>query len=419
MCDGPGDPLGGVDSLASAVISLPSALALLAVFLATLQGVLTMESADPCRLSLRKMNILLGLELAEVIVSLVSEILSFVELRSAFQTRLQYLHWVAPSLLAAGFAETLVDVYFTLAVVTKSRVGWLPISASGSSSHWWELFPFSITAALSCTLVGWRLRWWWKGISVSNEIAVEAIRNETALQEGTMGFAVGWTVGISTLVFVIMMLSDCAEDGANYIMSLSYLWRPDTWIDYQESDIKVWYRNFERKKGVQQFVAAAVLDGTMDVPETVDQVIDSLERQPLHSGNAIVGTDREVAYKEDRNSSRLHKVILIAEHVVALPLLVVVSVALSRLHGTLDCETFNVIRQLTDSVIIIAFLEIAIAIKNVLWSISGTAKIERGTSSDSERLRELHRFYHHHLCEANQSSVLFEEKGYRIPQKES
>lgn len=411
MCNDPGDLLGGIDSLASALISLPTALALFVIFLATIQGVLTMESADPCRLSSRKMNILLGFELAEVLVSVTSELLSFVELRSSFQSRLRHLHWVAPCLLAAGLMETVVDVYFTLAVVTKSRVGWLPFSASESSNHWWELFPFSLTAALSCVLVGWRLRWWWGGISVSKDTAAEAVSNEITLQNGILGFAVGWSVGIGVLVFIIMMFSDCAEDSAHYIMSLPYLWKPDTWLDHQESDLKVWYRSVEYEKGIQQFVATAVLDATLDAPETVDDVIDNLERQPLHCGNAIVGTDRDLVYEEDRGTSRLHKIILLAEHVVALPLLVVVVVAISRLHGTLDCETFNVIRQLADNVIVIAFLEIAIGIKKVLWSISGTARSERGTSSDVERLKELQRFSHQLWEIRPNSSASSKEKG--------
>lgn len=393
-----GEPLGGIDSLATAVVSLPTALALAAVFLAAMQGVLTLESADPCRLSQRKMNMLLFFEIAEIMVSLTSEALSFVELRASLRQRLTNLHWIAPCLLATGIIETLVNTYFTFAVITKSRVGWMPFSSSGSSNEWWEVVPFGVTASLSCALVGWRLRWWWTGVGVAEAEAQAAIENEPALQTSVMGFAVGWAVGISSLVLIIIFLTDCAEDGAKYVASLPYLWKPEDWLEGQESDIRVWYRTVEVEQGLQQYVAAAVLDGGLALPKDEQDVVQNLERYPLHCGNAIVGTDRDHVNDEDPASSRLHKVILVAEHLVIFPLLVVVAVLLSRLHDSLDCETFDVMRQLADAVIIIAFLEIAIGVKNVLWSISGTSRKERAVASGEERLQELHVFYQQQLC---------------------
>eukprot|EP00177_Eucheuma_denticulatum_P000792 GFKZ01001437.1.p1 GENE.GFKZ01001437.1~~GFKZ01001437.1.p1 ORF type:complete len:413 (+),score=37.08 GFKZ01001437.1:257-1495(+) len=393
-----GQPLGGIDSLAAAVVSLPTALALAAIFLAAIQGVLTMESADPCRLSQRKMNILLLFEFAEIIVSLTSEALSFIELRASLRQRLTDLHWIAPCLLATGIIETLVNTYFTFAVVTKSRIGWMPFSASGSSNEWWEVLPFGVTASLSCALVGWRLRWWWTGVGVSGAEAQAAIENEAALEIGVIGFSVGWAVGISSLVLIIIFLTDCAEDGAKYVASLPYLWRPDDWLQGQQNDIRVWYRTVEVEQGLQQYIAAAVLDGRLDLPKDERDVVQNLERYPLHCGNAIVGTDRDHVNDEDRASSRLHKVILVAEHLVVFPLLVVVVVLLSRLHDSLDCETFEVMRQLADAVTILAFLEIAIGVKNVLWSISGTSRKERGVAPGDERLQELHTFYQRMLC---------------------
>lgn len=384
-----GTELGGVDDLASAVVSLPTVLALFAVFFAAMQGVLALESADPCRLSSRKMNTLLILELAEVVVSLISEVMSFVELRSALANRFQTLHWIAPCLLAAGLLETLVDVYFTLAVVTKSRVGWLPLSATGSTNTKWEVVPFVLTFSLSMSLVGWRLRWWWKSICVSTAVSEIAVSNEPALRIGVMGFAVGWAVGISALVFVIIMLADCAEDGANYVGSIPYLWKPDKWIDEQHGDIKVWYRTADQGQSLEQYVASAVLDSSVPLPETENEVFVNLERQPLHCGNAIVGSDGKFIKEEDRGASRLHKVILLAEHVVVLPLLIVVVVIISRLHNSLDENTFEVLRQLTDAVIIIAFLEIAIGVKTVLWSFSGVAQKERAVPSNDHRIEQL------------------------------
>ena len=404
MCDSSGQ-LGGIADVASAVVSLPTVLAASAVFFSAMQGVIVLESADPCRLSTRKMNILLALEFAEVLVSATSEILSFVELRAALMESLQWLQWVAPCLLAAGMLETLVDVYFTFAMVTTSRVGWMPFSATGGSDKAWEVFPFMLTCSLSASLVGWRLRWWWTGNTVASEIAIKSVSDEMALSKGVMGFAVGWTVAVSGLVFIIIMLSDCAEDGANYIASIPYLWKPDEWLNDQHGDIKIWYRNTKGEDSLQQYVATAALDGTVPIPETETDVLLQLEKKPLHCGNAIVGKDQDHLNQENRSTSGLHKIILIAEHLVVLPLLFVVVFAVGRLHDTLDCTNFNALKQLADGVIIISLLEVAIGIKNILWSVSGVAKGERTKPSSDERLRELREFYGNHLREGESTSL--------------
>lgn len=397
MIDTTRQTLGGFDDVASSVVSLPTVLAAFAIFLSAMQGVLALESADPCRLSIRKMNILLVLELAEIVTSITSEALSFVEIRAALRTSLQWLDWVAPCLLAAGMIETAVDVYFTMAVVTKSRVGWMPFSASGSSSKTWEVLPFGLTFSLSISLVGWRLRWWWQGDEASRDVGFTAVIEETALTKGVMGFAVGWTLGISGLVLIIILFSDCAEDGPKYLASVPYLWSPDRWLGDQHGDMKVWYRQADGEDIMQQYVAAAVLDGSIEVPETEDQMIRNLECQPLHCGNAIVGRDREHIEDEDRRASKLHKTILIAEHLVVLPLLFVMVVVVVRLHETMSRDTFEAIKQLVDGVIIISFLEIAIGIKNVLWSIRGVSKKERAFRSSDGRLQQLKALCTDHL----------------------
>lgn len=391
------EPLGGIDDLATAVVSLPTFLAFCTIFLATIQGVIPLESSDPCRLSTRKMNMLLLFEMLEIIVSITSEVLSFLELRSALQIRLQHLHWIAPCLLAAGCIEILINTYFTMAVVTKSRVGWMPFSSSGSSNHWWEIFPFSITAAFSIALVGWRLRWWWKGCVGPENVVLPALSGEPALRRGVLGFAVGWALGVTALVLFILILADCADDGAHYLFSIPYLWKPDQWISHQEHDIKVWYRKVDPQTAIQQYVATAVLDASVPLPENERDVFINLSKEPLRCGNSIVGTDRDEVENEDKGSSRLHKVMLIAEHAVILPLLIVVAVIISRLHEMLDRESFNVIRQLTDAVVIIAFFEIAIGLKNILWSFSGTNHKDRGTVSQISRLQRLNTFYMRYL----------------------
>ncbi|CDF32214.1 unnamed protein product [Chondrus crispus] len=318
---------------------------------------------------------------------------------------LQWLQWVAPCLLAAGMLETLVDVYFTFAMITTSRVGWMPFSATGDSKKAWEVFPFMLTCSLSASLIGWRLRWWWTGNTVASEMAIKSVSDEMALSKGVMGFAVGWTVAVSGLALIIIMLSDCAEDGANYIASVPYLWKPDAWLNDQHGDIKIWYRNTKGEGSLQQYAATAALDGTVPIPETETDVWLQLEKKPLHCGNAIVGKDQERLNQERRSTSGLHMIILIAEHLVVLPLLFVVVFAVGRLHDTLDCSNFTALKQLADGVIIISFLEVAIGIKNILWSTRGVAKGERAKPSSDERLRELRVFYAKHLTAEESTSL--------------
>lgn len=385
MCD----ELGGFEEFTSSIVSPQTFLALLAVFFAAIQGVVALESVDPCRMSRRKMNILLVVEAAEFSVSIAAEILSFVELRNALKFRLTWLQWIAPCLLAAGVIETAVDLYFTLAVVSKNRIGWIPFSVIGANSSKWEVFPFILTFVLSLILVGWRLRWWWPGCVVDSTIAITAAEAETALKPGVMGYAVGWAVGISALVFLILLLSDFSEDGVHYIAGIRYLWSPDKWVGEQYAGVKVWYREGREQVSVQQYIATATLDANVETASTGLEIEKMLEHKPLHCGNAIVGQDVDLCHKEDAAPSRLHKIILLAEHVVALPLLIVAVVIVSRLHDSLDEETFDALQQLADSVIILAFLEVSIGIKNVLWSVSGTSQSERVQASSNARLEEL------------------------------
>lgn len=214
--------------------------------------------------------------------------------------------------------------------------------------------------------------------------------NETTLQPGVIGFAAGWTVGVTGLVLIIIILTDCSEDGANYIASIPFFWRPDRWIDEQHVFTRVWYRETEENHHlVHEYVSSAILDANVEIAETDQEVHKLLERKPLHCGNAIVGHDKAVTDKEDRSAARLHNVMLLSEHAVVLPLLIIVVVIVARLHERLNEPTFNAIRQLADSAIILAFLELAIGIKNVAWSISGTPEEERAKTSDSSRLDTL------------------------------
>ena len=382
-----------IGEVSSVTISSPALLAFIVVIISALQGVIVFESVDPCRISSRKMNILLSLEMIELCLGLASETISFFQLQSSLQNRLQWLHWAAPCLLTAGLLQLVVEVYFTLAVVAKSRVLWIPISSIGQKQHPWELIPFLLTFAASFCLVGWKWSWWWVAEPVSTEIAIQAANEEIALQPNVFGFAVGWTVAVSGMVFIIIFLVDLAEDGPSYFASIPYLWKPDEWILAQEADTKIWNRSGYTGSTLQEYVATAALDAKVEIPDNVEETFDILSKKPLHNGNAIVGNDRELSEREDVSSKYIHKLVLIAEHVIALPLLIISCVIVSRIYNKLDKETFEVVSQLTDNIIIIAFFEIAIGLKNVLWGVGGTAKHERGQPADRQRLEALHKFY--------------------------
>ncbi|PXF39953.1 hypothetical protein BWQ96_10337 [Gracilariopsis chorda] len=399
-----GQPLGGVNDALSSLQSFPTIIAALAVVLAALQAVLCMESVDPCRLSRRKMNILLGLELVETAILVASELLSFLELRSSLVQAFPSLYFVAPCLLAAGILQLLAEVYFTMAVVTKSRISWIPVSAMGSTSAFWEIIPFSVTLLLSFTVIGWRFRWWLRGNAVSESVALDAVQSDPALKAGVMGFAVGWTVSVSALLFITLLLTDCADDGPSYVAGLRYLWRPDQWLDEQHDGTKLWYRRFESNdQAVQEYIASAVLDSNVLLPRGLGEIQAHLERTPLHVGNAIVGNDRKYCKEEDRKAHRLQRVVMLAEHVVVLPLLIVLIVIIARNHDNLDKLHFDAIRQLADATVILAFVEVAIGLKNLIWGISGTGKKEFSSVSDDERLQSLN-VISYDYCQARATS---------------
>ncbi|CAN8075507.1 unnamed protein product [Agarophyton chilense] len=385
-----GDPLGGFAEAVAELDSIPTLLAVVAILLASLQGVLCLESVDSCRLSRRKLNILLSFEVVETIVLFLSELLSFLELRTAFRDAFPDLHFVAPCLFAAGVLQIFSDIYFTLAVVTKSRISWIPVACMGSNHAVFEVVPLSISIILSVTLLGWRFRWWLRANAVSEEAALSAIQAESSLGHGVIAFAAGWTVAISALLIVIMVLSDCGEEGPSYFAGLRYLWRPEMWLDDQHVGSKVWYRRFESTdKALDEYMASALLDEDVPLPNIPRQVRTLLERAPLHIGNAIVGTDKQFCVQEDRIASRLQKLVLIAEHLVVLPLLVVIVVIVARNHDNLDQVHYVAIAKLAEGAIVLAFVEFAIGIKNLLWGVSGTVKGERANVSGAERVSSI------------------------------
>ncbi|KAI0563485.1 hypothetical protein FGB62_39g11 [Gracilaria domingensis] len=172
-----------------------------------------------------------------------------------------------------------------------------------------------------------------------------------------MAFAAGWTVANSGMLVVIMLLSDCGEDGPSYFAGLRYLWRPEQWIDEQHIGTKVWYRRYENSdRALDEYIASALLDSTLPVPNDPRQLHTLLERAPLHVGNAIVGTDKDFCKEEDKIASRLQKVVFIAEHLVVLPLLFVIVVIIARNYDNLDQVHYEALTPLAEGAIILAFV---------------------------------------------------------------
>ncbi|KAI0557043.1 hypothetical protein FGB62_350g02 [Gracilaria domingensis] len=202
-----------------------------------------------------------------------------------------------------------------------------------------------------------------------------------------MAFAARWTVAISGMLVVIMSHSDCGEDGPSYFAGLRYLWHPEQWIDEQHIGTKFCYHRYENSdRALDEYIASALLDSTLPVPNDPRQVHTLLERAPQHVGNAIVGTDRDFCKEEEKIASRLQKVVLIAGHLVVLPLLFAIVVILARNYDNLDQVHYEALAPLADGAIILAFVEFSIGIKNLLWGLNGTAKMERAGVSNEERL---------------------------------
>ena len=201
----PPNIVGGNDS----ALSWNALLAFGAVMIAAMQGTLVMESADPCRISYKKWKMLMALEALEVIIVVASEVVSFVELRSSLDVRLEWLQWVPPSILTVGLLELLLDIWFTLRMAVQSRLNWTPFSGvcwhkkgerAGVRSLF-EVVPLLVTAVLSVVLIGWRQRWWWAAVAVGETIARKAASESGGLSNGAFGFCIGWGLLLSVASF--------------------------------------------------------------------------------------------------------------------------------------------------------------------------------------------------------------------------
>ncbi|PXF49133.1 hypothetical protein BWQ96_01082 [Gracilariopsis chorda] len=459
-------------------LSWQTILSFSAILFAGMQGTLTMESADPCRMSFVKVGILLFLELLEVIVILTAEITTFLQLQASFRTRLQWLNWLPACLLAYGILELLIDVFFLLRQAYLSRVYWLPFSSIHgkpfSLSSYAVLFYVCFTTAISLVLVGWRQRWWWRSQLVPTTIAINAAREEMSLRVGVMVFCMVWALlliagtAISLLVFrtayfkqqlegavpnlvelvpqgsriprilgmranedsdiegrsesgsqensIPRLLLRCSEFFTIYYNTLRapegntsdslvnlHCWdvikhgcrilyphrskRSDSDVDLtsvfpnsQSKELKdqcVLLLLLQRYRELGITIAKDLVneDSTASTvfKVTVNRRIDSgewLREAPLHIGNAIVGDHKKIALEHGAETSTyVHFALLAAEHISLLPLLVTVMVAVKRLWDSVDQETLNALRELSDAVIIISLVEIAHNMKNLL---SGT-----------------------------------------------
>lgn len=367
-------------------LSWPTILAFIAITLACMQGTLVLESSDPCRISYRKLSFLLGLELAEVIVIVVSEVFSYIQMQSALATRLQWLYWLAPCLIAISLIEVLNDVWFTLILASASRIRWLPFSSvgerKGSRSVIVELIPLLVTTALSAVLVGWRQRWWWVADSILAEASISAARAELALSNKVLAFCAGWGLFLNcsmTFLFVYV-------EKANDFKSLSNIWTMI--VRKRKSE---WTNTGVSEDYCRQFYFLKKCAEEQDLNSPIEPVLDSDQKEdweatvslhtdlsaPLHIRNAVFGLDEIEAYNEYLfsgfvnsnfdNSSFWRSYLLLCEHFSLIPFQVAVMVAVSRLYDKVDDATFSALKEIVDVVIVIAFVDLAIGLKVLLW----------------------------------------------------
>ena len=401
------------NAIANAVVPVnwSTQLAFVVVLIAAMQGTLGLESADPCRISFRKFRLLLILEALEVFFAIVSEIISFISLRSSLSARFEWLQWVAPSLLAIGFLELILETWHTLSLAARSRTFWLPLSAVGRNEDgkkWQRVFetviPIFLTI-LSIYLIGWRQQWWLKAPPVSEAISIQRAKNCTALSVGALGFCFAWgfllvSVSCTGLVFMelfylIFTPGYARNETMFHILRRSFdpsRWGGQNgwWVDpphsTEDKDVydmlyKLEYGNLY---GDADYLKSSYLESMTEETKT-----SALIRSPPHLRNAIVGVFREQIYHHFGNASKAdHFIIVFAEHFTILPLQICVAVGIYQMHDALDGATREALKELVDAVVVVAVVDIAVALKVVIWGFGHNEFVHNNDRPFGEEKRE-------------------------------
>lgn len=355
-----------------AALSWNTLLAFGAILLAAMQGTLVMESADPCRISYKKWQMLVTFLLLEVIVVVASEVASFRDLSLELQVRLIWLQWLPPCLLTLGLLELLLDVWFTLYLGVRSRIHWLPFSSVGYSGErkgrvWrslLEVVPIMSTASLSLFLIGWRMRWWFEPKSVLENVAQESSKNCAALSRLWLGTCIGFSFLLSSLSLILICVIEKYAGKRSSLFLFKESWNPRK---YYEKNPSMSFRNnweaLPEDERLCEILFKIKYGRDSEISEETKK--RNLKTTPLHLGNAMIGRDnQEVHVKE---FSGLHVMVLLVEHFTILPLQICIVIAVVKLHDKLDTPTFKALKELAEAVVVVALVEIAVGFKSFLW----------------------------------------------------
>ncbi len=161
-----------------------------------------------------------------------------------------------------------------------------------------------------------------------------------------------------------------SDDPISLFRTLRHIFRPNGWLEADESRAVMKRRrdkvDKESFKILWRFRHVAE-EGELTDPN--DETIElNLKQAPLHVGNAIVGVDQErLRYGNMLHVSRIHTTLLVLKNLIILPLQLCVVTAVAHLSGKFDAETFRALKEVVHVVIVLALVEIAVGLKNILW----------------------------------------------------
>lgn len=382
-------PQGPVVGGSEAALHLPTVLSFMAILVAGMQGTLVLESTRPCRISTSKVILVLFLEFIEVAIVFASEILTYIGLNNALRVRIQWLQWTPLCVLILGLMQLSLDACFTLDIVAESRVNYRPISVRKNDSLAWELLMFFVTLTLSMLLVGWRQRWWWHASPVSSEVAIAKARDEISLSTPVMAIAIGFAFALLGSMFFYAVIGELLYINSNssLIRRTRYLFASNRWHNvapdpeaqklgprYPSPTLIGQYRLIAPFREVRSITDTTQMRDAAYEPSD-DEIRLNLMYEPLRLGNMVVGEDVEEVQKSRHDVwERAYRIFTFTETLVIIPLMVAVVVAVARLHNSLDKAMFEALKELSEVVIVVAFLDLAITLKNILWNYSEKPK---------------------------------------------
>lgn len=368
------------------VMSTPAILGVMAVLVSAMQGTLVLESSAPCRISLQKLRVLLSLELVEVFIFIASETISFYQLRAALTPALSWLHWVPPCVLAIGLLMLVLDVWFTVWAASRSRIFWIPFSASSNADDrdsWVaETVALACNTGFSVYLIGWRQLWWMTAPFVSHEQAQRAFEGEGALGTAALGFSIGWALLVTLHRFVLAATFGGKMQGESVFEMARHMFRPNGFFKKPRNPV---ITEEESKEAIRCFRLTYDLrhgaGSSMHLKN--ETIVGVLHRAPLNVRNAIVGPHAKQIYETEHGKMGFVSSLLsLCEHITIQPLQICIFVALTQLYKRLDAVTLEVLKELVDVVIIVSLVDIALALKRILWG-------QRGAIHDEDIVPEV------------------------------